>query len=146
MTANDYIIQTIDVEKAVKVLQRHGITAEQYRELTKPEPIVYAPPEPPTRDELIQICADAIVPQEHWRDRDSARAHMQLGEALALLTAGCDFDVVPDGKTFQVHIQFRGFDWFEGGFGEEDRYLSNERYYIPTRARLDEVDGKDWYC
>ncbi len=71
---------------------------------------------------------------------------MQLGECLALLSAGCDFDVRPDGKTYKVYIEFRGFDWFEGGFDHEDRYLSDESYYVPTRARLDEVDGGDWYC
>ena len=134
------------VVNAMAVLKEHAITGEQYEQLIKPKKIQYIPAEPPTREELIALCLDGFVPQERWNDRDSAAAHRQLGQAMALLSAGCDFDVVPSGKVFRVFIEFRGFDWFEGGFDHEDRYLSDESFYVPTRARLDEVGGGDWYC
>lgn len=97
----------------------------------------------PTRDELIQLCHDAIVPQERWNDRDSAIAHRQLGECLALLRAGCEFSIEGDttDETIWVRITYRGFAAFEYG----DDQLAHHKFYVPTRARLDRASGEDWY-
>ena len=104
----------------------------------------------PTRDDLLALCRDAFLPQEKWTDRDTARCQQQLGEAYALLMAGCDFSARPGhrGLMIDIRIEFRGFNWFEGGFDYEDRdmYLSHEDFYLPTRERLDAVNGGDWYC
>lgn len=47
-----------------------------------------------TREDLIAICERAIVPQDHWRNRDSASAQLGVGAALVLLKAGCKFVVL----------------------------------------------------
>jgi len=98
----------------------------------------------PSRDELIAICEAATVPQEHWNDRDSASAQRQVGEAWALLKAGCAFRVDPSmddfrGRTIWLEIKSEGFDHKE--YGE----LDISTFYLPSRQRLDEANGKDWY-
>lgn len=98
----------------------------------------------PTRADLIAICERAFTPQDQWRNRDSSAAHRQLGECYALLKAGCDFWVRRDDRdTYWVTVEHHGFDYFE--YGSEEGCTSNEQYYLPTAARLDQVDGKDWY-
>lgn len=101
----------------------------------------------PTRDQLLAICRKASVPQEKWYNRDSAAAQMQLGQAYALLNAGCDYSVRQERETYWVRIEYRGFDWFEGGFDPHDRdsYLDHEEFYLPTRERLESNSGSDWY-
>lgn len=98
-----------------------------------------------TRDELIALCEAAIRPEKVWHDRDSASAQRQVAEAWALLRAGCDFEIEKDApatneRTIWVRIAYRGFGSFEYG-GKID----NDLFYIPTRARLDEAGGGDWY-
>lgn len=103
-----------------------------------------------TRDDLIGLCRDGVLPQEKWSNRDTARAQMQLGQALALLSAGCDFTARLGHRrlTIDLRVEYRGFQWFEGGLDYDDRdmYLDHEDFYVPTRARLTAVDGSDWYC
>lgn len=98
----------------------------------------------PTRDELIALCTDGVVPVEKWSNRDSADAQRQLGEARALLAAGCNFKVAdsPEStdQTWWIDTTFPGFGHFDwGGVFDE------ETFYIPRRARLDSADGRDWY-
>lgn len=101
----------------------------------------------PTRDELIKICERGFVPQRLWRNRDTAGAQIQLGHAYALLRAGCDFHVAlapsspsSDDKTWWIWITYKGFGAFDHG-GVDDE----EMFYLPTAARLDSVNGGDWY-
>lgn len=98
----------------------------------------------PTRDELIELCIRGSVPQDRWRDRDSAGAQRQLGECLALLAAGCDFTCGRrnDDRTWWVDIWFKGFDFFEWG---SDKGFDSDHFYVPTDKRLTENAGKDWY-
>lgn len=105
------------------------------------------------RKELIKLCEDAIRPQRAWRDRDSDAAHRQVGEAWALLRAGCEFQITTgevdggertlptDDETIWLRIISKGFNYFEMGEG----YETIDNFYIPTRARLDKVGDKDWY-
>lgn len=110
------------------------------------------------REELLALIRDAFVPQEQWSDRDSERAQRQLGEAFALLTAGCEYtigrqeNVKGDPRTLWVHIWSRGFDWFEGtgdpdwdAGSQRDRQLNEHTFYVPTRTRLADAAGSDWY-
>lgn len=94
------------------------------------------------RDELISICEAAFVPQEHWSNRDTASAQRQLGEAYALLKAGCEFWIGPasNDQTLWVNIAFEGFAHkdYDGG-------LDTDHFYLPTRKRLEEANGTDWY-
>ena len=104
------------------------------------------PPHDPTREELISICQDGIVPEERWCNRDSAAAQRQLGEALALLTAGCGYRVLrgdslnTNERTIWIEIEFAGFGHFDWG-----GHYDSETYYLPTRERLNANHESDWY-
>lgn len=95
----------------------------------------------PTRDELIELSHDAIVPMSAWRDRDSAGAHEQVAFAWALLRAGAAFVLDKDSNdnTWWIEITYDGFNKFE--LGEQ----TTRHFYIPTRARLERTAGRDWY-
>ena len=101
-----------------------------------------------TREDLIAVCERGRVPQDKWHDRDSAAAQRQLGEAWALLSAGCDFKVLDkgtlksDAKTTWVEITFKGFAYMED---PEPEMLRSENFYLPTVAQLDHAAGGDWY-
>ncbi|OBG32389.1 hypothetical protein [Mycolicibacter heraklionensis] len=100
-----------------------------------------------SRDDLIAICRDAVVPQGRWRDRDSSAAQRQLGQAWVLLSAGCEYRVMHAGRlatndrTIWIEITWRGFLDFE--YGTEA--TESETFYLPTRARLEQAAGGDWY-
>jgi hypothetical protein len=101
-----------------------------------------------TREELISICEAAIVPQAQWHDRDSQKSQAKLGEAWALLKADCEFwideEMMADStgrQTIWIRIRSKGFNYFELG---DDNYNVG-LYYLPTRARLEQAKGKDWY-
>jgi len=101
------------------------------------------------RAELIAICELATVPEIKWCDRDSYATQKQVGECWALLRAGCDFvihgadgDPPSDEKTIWATTFAEGFMRFEMGpeVGKAD-----DLFYLPTRKRLDESNGGDWY-
>lgn len=100
------------------------------------------------REELIALCVAAVVPQDKWCDRDSSSAQQKIGAAWALLSAGCDFEILrgkhrmdTDDQTIWIEITFRGFNDFE--YGEDPSYT--ETLYLPTRKRLTLNEGRDWY-
>ena len=97
----------------------------------------------PSRDDLISLCERGVVAESHWHDRDSAGAQRQLGEALALLRAGCDFRLAGSPQqthdTWWIEVTYKGFDYFE--VGNE----TTETFYVPTAARLERTAGRDWY-
>jgi hypothetical protein len=99
------------------------------------------------REDLVALCEEAVRPESAWHDRDSAGAHRQLGEAWALLKAGCDFHVIrsgslaTDAKTIWVEISYRGFNAFEYGSDHHEA----ETFYIPTAGRLSRAGSGDWY-
>ncbi len=101
----------------------------------------------PTREHLVDLCTRGVVQHDRWADRDSANAQRQLGEARALLAAGCRFQVIrvgnlaSDAGTWWVCIEFRGFQAFEYGID----HMEDETFYIPTAERLANADGGDWY-
>lgn len=113
-----------------------------------------APPPPPPKDsydreELIEVCERAFVREAEWSDRDSARAQMQLGQAYALLKAGCNYFITKiERGTIWVTITYKGFNWFEGsldGPDHRDELKDDESFYLPTVERLDRANGGDWY-
>ena len=117
-----------------------------------------------TRQELIDICEKAIVPEKNWRNRDSESAQKNVGRVWQLLKCGCNYHIhTPDkdpkhhGDEDTIIISFtvHNFQWFENG-GDLDTENENEAYtydssgdwlsfYIPTPERLSKSDGKDWY-
>ena len=106
-----------------------------------------------TREQLIEICLSAIVPQEDWSDRDSASAQQKVGQCFALLKSGCDYAILTEGslttteETIWLEIEFRGFDWFDSYFCDEseEAYLERKTFYLPTLEKLEQANGKDWY-
>ena len=105
----------------------------------------------PTREELIELCESAIAPEDSWYDRDSQGAQAQLGEAWALLRAGCEFTLADDpkstDKTWWISVYSKGFNYFEwGGMDDDDhKLLKDDRFYIPTAASIHQAKGGDWY-
>lgn len=104
-----------------------------------------------SRDDLIAICEDAVVPVKRWHDRDSAKSQETVGMAWALLRAGADFAVsyepedehdqcVTDEDTIWLTITYPGFGTFDWG-GEHERLL----VYLPTPERMAESGERDWY-
>lgn len=95
------------------------------------------------REMLIAICEAGWVPQSKWCNRDSCSAQRQLGEAYALLKAGCEFAAIADDvqhpQTIYICIKMQGFDFHEGGSADEDLF------YLPTMKRIEEARGDDWY-
>lgn len=110
-----------------------------------------------TREELIAICERAFVPQEHWWDRDTAGAQIKMGSCLALLKAGCYFEIQytkdgsgcsTDENTIWIQFWVHDFIWFETEHTERDEKgnkFHDYHFYLPTESRLDERKGMDWY-
>lgn len=107
-----------------------------------------------SREELIKLCEKAIVLEKNWIDRDSSYSQKEIGEAWALLKAGCDFRILREGcgctqsdeKTIWIEINYCGVGYFEGsGDLEKPAGKESETYYIPTEKRLKEANGDDWY-
>lgn len=98
-----------------------------------------------TRDDLISICEAAVVPHAKWHDRDSASAQQGVGKAWALLRAGCEFRILHEGtlrtddRTIWVEFDVRDFNYFELGD------MGTVTVYLPTRDRLADAAGRDWY-
>jgi len=114
--------------------------AEEYQgELVPPSE---APPLP-TKEELLELCERAAsVPVSKWCNRDTPAATEQLGQAWAFLKAGCEYSLKYDDRlqTWWIDISHPTFATFEYGWNED-----TETFYIPTKSRLDERNGKDWY-
>lgn len=100
-----------------------------------------------TREALIDICERAIVPHDRWSNRDTPDAQKGVGEAWALLKAGCDFTVIygdssigTDDRTIWLRIAHDSFVTFDYGGSQDDELI-----YLPTPKRIDANEGKDWY-
>jgi hypothetical protein len=100
------------------------------------------------REQLIALCERAVVPVENWRNRDSSDAQKQVGEALMLLRAGAEYVEATSPEqaddTIWIYIYYPGFTAFEYGSADRANW-ERELFYIPTAARLDRANGKDWY-
>ena len=113
-----------------------------------------------SREQLISICEQAIVPVERWHDRDSPAAQLGVGEAWALLKSGCDFTIrtadnstknsgcITDERIIWIEIEHPTFNSFEEGGDRE--FFNKELFFLPTPARLQESETvvreqKDWY-
>lgn len=99
-----------------------------------------------TRKKLIEICERALVPESKWSDRDSEVAQKRIGEAWALLRAGCSYQVVyeddlisTNDSTIWIKIRSKGFEYFEG----EGKNV--ETFYLPTEKHLNNAQQGDWY-
>ena len=125
-----------------------------------------------TREELIDLCRDAVVHHTGWGNRDSYSSQVNIQEAYRALTAGWDFEIDPDTDDRTVWVLLTpvsGIDTVRDGewlsISSLDEYFQDcdpeyetemfdcyRRYldgpftaYIPTRERLDQSAGGDWY-
>ena len=125
-----------------------------------------------TKKELIQLCENAVVPCEDWRDRDSASAQNNIYEIFIRLMADIPYTYSIEGDT-TIWIDFTkpteemiknikkqhlcvdtvsdyrervsddpNDEMFEPGYPP-----SSEKYsgYMPTQKRLNDKIDEDWY-
>ena len=103
-----------------------------------------------TRQELIDLCELAIVPEGEWLDRDSCKAQQNLGVAWVLLKAGVEYEIDKDTdeETIWLTLKPNGFWSFDIG-GEDGRSMDEIYLYLPTRAKVATAKGRgsssDWY-
>ena len=120
-----------------------------------------------TREELIQLCLDSYVPFNRWNDRDSYSAQRGIQFIYEGLTGGVPYIyTIEYGRTIWIDFEkptdeqrnnmgYMNIDsledyrsenpdseMFDSGKYWRDDYLGG---YMPTRQRLDEKDGDDWY-
>lgn len=91
-----------------------------------------------TLSELIEICdLAAAVPVEKWCNRDTPDAIAKAGECRALLSSKKTFSVtyVPE-KVGDNCVTDESTIWL---------YVGDEHFYLPTKKRLEEAAGGDWY-
>jgi hypothetical protein len=76
---------------------------------------------------------------------------MQLGQAYALLKAGCEFEINEESsndKATHIRVFYKGFGFFENCYEEDENerdFMQKEFFYIPTKKALKEARGQDWY-
>lgn len=126
-----------------------------------------------SREELIELCKESIVPCSKWNDRDSYSAQQKVQLIFEGLTGGVEYTYNIEGKTIWIdfepattvqkdnmsYIEIDSRDnyceWylseyveefsgkmFEGGWVDWNK---NNHGYLPTKEKLEEVDGEDWY-
>jgi len=109
-----------------------------------------------TRDELIDICERAIIPQKLWEQAQTEKVQKDIGRCWQLLKCRCDYQIIGIltegliGIHFFVHSQ----EWFEHGDNPEDTseytgfsFDSDKNdlgFHLPTPDRLEKFIGKDW--
>lgn len=86
-----------------------------------------------SREDLIDICGRAIVPVSRWCNRDSDEAHKKVGECVARLMRGDDFEVITSGDCFATDARTI---WLE---------IDGDSFYLPTLQRIEQSAGGDWY-
>jgi hypothetical protein len=122
------------------------------------------------REELISICENAVVSFQDWNDRDSYSAQVQLSDIYHMLKCGFKYQTQIDNETiwinfidiseedkknyrtknYSLNIDSREDYLEEYGYDSEmfDAFgisLEHPQGYIPTREKLNKMNGKDWY-
>lgn len=95
-----------------------------------------------SREQLIEICEQSIVPVKKWGNRDTPNVQQKVGVCWALLKSGCSFQIdKTTTETIWLSIETPTFNTFEYGEGNEDV----ETFYLPTPRRLESRQDRDWY-
>jgi hypothetical protein len=159
------------------------ITIENIDYATQEEPIKFNELKVPelidiSREELLSICEDAIIPWQNWEDRDSFSSQVLVSDIFGLLSTDATFTVTQDAETFWVSFknvtqeQINEANTHFLSYDDRDEYLEeNPDYemfigygldlssyginqienglevsgYLPTRKRLEDTSGGDWY-
>lgn len=123
-----------------------------------------------TREELIEICEASIVPYTEWNNRDSYVSQLNVNQCYGLLMANAEYEVKFDYKNILVNFINLTPDIINESnnynLNYDDVYLYKEENpdsemfeyydyvdidqtekscYLPTRKRLEETEGSDWY-
>ena len=125
------------------------------------------------REELIELCRNSIVPCSKWNDRDSCSAQQNIQNIYEGLTGGVEYtyniecetiyiDFEPATTVQKANMLYINVDsredyceWYLSEYGEdfsgemfEGRWIDwdeNNHGYLPTKEKLEEADGEDWY-
>lgn len=57
-----------------------------------------------TREDLIEICLNAVVPASKWSNRDSWCAQSNVADIYQALTSGVNYTYYIDGETIWLHF------------------------------------------
>ena len=90
-----------------------------------------------TREELISICEQSVVPYPKWINRDSPSSQAKVGMAWAYLKAGCEFRIHEDTGEDIIWLELYHYEFEDA----PDWHYT----YLPTPKRIEESNGKDWY-
>ena len=122
-------------------------------------------------EDLITICERAVVPFTEWGNRDSYSAQVQLSDIYSFLKSGCDYTIGDNTDERTIWISFENIteqqedeawrhnlnidslDDYRKEFGYDGEMFdgyglrnSNSKLgYLPTKKRLQESNGGDWY-
>ena len=122
-------------------------------------------------EDLIKICEDAVVPYNKWHDRDSYSAQMNIQDIYKRLKAGIEYTISNDHSFNSIQIDFKkptetqveemknhylnidSLEDYRKEYGYDDEMFnaypddvhSYSSGYLPTREKLNEVNGDDWY-
>ena len=127
-----------------------------------------------TREDLIQICRNSVVPHQKWNNRDSYSSQVGVQSIYEGLTGSVPFTYTIDGDTIWITFEKPTkeqkdkfeylpidsredyFEWYRNEYGDDyepemfdgNGIDWNSNYlsgYLPTPERLERVDGDDWY-
>lgn len=95
-----------------------------------------------TRENLIALCEQGIVPVEKWVNEFMPGAQQQLSHCCSLLKAGCSFEASTQGidDYYYVQVTCPTFETIT-----EKKPWTRSGFYIPTETRLKASKGGDWY-
>jgi hypothetical protein len=123
-----------------------------------------------TRKDLIQICLDGVIHHTKWRNRDSYSAQVQLNDIYNALTANIEYTYRVEYETIWIDFEKASYgdlsdgsylnisdieDYFNDCDPERETEMFNSNGidfqsnyrggYMPTRKKLDVIEGDDWY-
>jgi hypothetical protein len=123
-----------------------------------------------SRNELISICENSVVPYFCWENRDSYIAQVNISTAYSLLKSGAPYkidsvdeetiwlsfpiteEVFDEKCKYTLTIDSRDDYLAEHGYDKEmfeaNQLARSDTYYtafLPTLKRLSAAAGKDWY-
>ena len=99
-----------------------------------------------TREDLIKYCDKCVVPYKEWSNRDSFAAQQGVGTIRQLLLDGCEFKIFTSENTKENDLKSDDHTIWIGIFHYEFEDEGDwQTYYLPSKNRLKESKGKDWY-
>lgn len=123
-----------------------------------------------SKEDLIQICHDGVVPFRDWTNRDSYSAQVNLESIYCGLMANIPYSLKIEDTTIWINFEeptedqrndlckyslpIDSLDDYREEFGYEDEMFDGNGIdwystwlggYIPTRERLDSAGSGDWY-